>query len=46
MSILVILLLIGLLFGAGALFTTAKWLLIFMLIFWLIGAFSYSRRGP
>lgn len=44
MTALIVLLLIGLLFGVGALFTAAKWLLIFMLVFWLVGALTY-RSG-
>jgi hypothetical protein len=41
MGLLVFLLLVGLLFGLGGMFTAAKWLLIFAVVFWLIGAFSY-----
>lgn len=42
MEVVLILLLIGLLFGVGGLVTAAKWLLIFMLIFWILGAISYN----
>lgn len=43
MTLLVILLLIGLLFGLGGLLTAAKWLLIIMLVLWLAAALSYPR---
>lgn len=47
MTALLFLLIVGFLFGLGALFTAAKWLLIFAVIFWLAGAFSYrGSRGP
>lgn len=44
MALLIILLLVGLLFGLGALFTAAKWLLIIALVLWVLGLLTY-RRG-
>lgn len=38
---LLFLILIALLFGLGGLLTAAKWLLIFAIIFFVAGAFSY-----
>lgn len=43
MGILLVLLLIGLIFGLGGLFTAAKWLIIIALALWLIGFVSYGR---
>lgn len=43
MTILIVLLLIALLFGVGAVLTTAKWLLIFALIFVLVGLLTARR---
>ena len=44
MELLVLLLIIGLLFGLGGLFTTAKWLIVIALIIWLFGFFTYGGR--
>lgn len=46
MSILLILLLIGLLFGLSGLFTAAKWLIIICVVFWLLGVFAYKLNAP
>lgn len=43
MTLLLVLLLIALLFGVGALVTTAKWLIIFAIIFVLVGILANRR---
>lgn len=46
-TLLLFLLLVGLLFGVGAIVTTAKWLLIIALVFWIVGALHWhSSRAP
>ena len=44
MELVLLFLIIALLFGVGGMVTAAKWLLIFALLFFLLGAFSYGGR--